>query len=337
MAEDNRIASVEEHLPAVVRRISWGAIIAGLVIALVVQLLLGILGLAIGANSINPLQEQNPAAGLGLGTAIWFLISSILALFAGGWVAGRLAGMPRRIDSFLHGLLTWGLVTLVTFFLLSTAIGGLISGAAGVLGQGLSLVGKGVATASPAVAGAVSNELKQRGVDLSSIQQEAQTLLRQTGKPELQPENLKSKAKGTGQAAQETAGQAARNPQAADEELSSLLNRIAKSGEKTFQAADSEALVNILVARTDMSHQEATNTVTRWEETYSQAVEQYDQLKEQAGQQARETGAATAGAVSKAALWTFVILLLGAVAAALGGASGAPRDLSIAEATRRTI
>lgn len=337
MAEDVRIDPVGEHLPAAVRRISWGAVFAGVVITLVVQLLLGILGLGIGANSINPLQEQNPAAGLGMGAAIWFLISSVLALFAGGWVAGRLAGMPHRVDSFLHGVLTWGLTTLVTFYLLTTTVGGLISGAAGVLGQGLSLVGQGVAAASPAVAGAVTNELKQRGVDLSSIQQEAQTLLRQTGKPELQPGNLKSKAQGTGQAAQETAGQAAGNPQAADEELSSLLNRIAKSGEKTIQAADREALVNILVARSDMSRQEATNTVARWEKTYAQAVEQYDQLKEQAGQQARETGAATAGAVSTTALWTFVILLVGAVAAALGGASGAPRDLSVAGATRRTI
>lgn len=70
-----------------------GAVFAGIVVTLALQLILGILGLAIGANSINPLQEQNPASGLGTGTVIWFAISTLLALFSGGWVAGRLAGI----------------------------------------------------------------------------------------------------------------------------------------------------------------------------------------------------------------------------------------------------
>lgn len=326
-----------EAFPAAVKRISWGAIFAGIVVTLALQLMLGILGMGIGANSINPLQEQNPAAGLGTGAVIWFGVSTLLALFAGGWVAGRLAGMPQRLDSLLHGFLTWGLTTLVTFYLLTTTVGGLISGAAGVLGQGLSLVGQGAAAAAPAVAGAVGNELKQRGVDLSDIQREAETLLRQTGKPELQPGRLKNKAGAATQSARQSAGQAARNPQAADDELSNLMQRIARSGEKTIQAADREALINILVARTTMSRQEATTTVARWEKTYEQAVAQYQQLKDQAAQQARETGAATAEAVSKAALWTFVILLLGAASATFGGMSGAPRDLTSAAVRGREV
>lgn len=313
-------------LPTEAKRISWGAVFAGIVVTLALQLLLGILGLAIGANSINPLQEQNPASGLGTGTVIWFAVSTLLALFTGGWVAGRLAGMPQRLDSLLHGLLTWGLTALVTFYLLTTTVGGLISGAAGVLGQGMALLGQGATAAATNVAGAVDSELRQRGVDLSDIQREAKTLLSQTGKPALQPENLKSKGEAAVNAAQNTAEDAARNPQASDDELTSLLNRIAQSGEKTLQAADSEALVNVLVAR-GMDRQEATNTVARWGTTYEQAVVKYQQLKDQAAQQARETGAATAETVSKAALWTFVMLVLGAIAAIFGGMSGAPRDM----------
>ncbi len=328
-------SDVTDTAPVAVKRISWGAVFAGIVVTLALQLMLGVLGLAIGANSINPLQDQNPVAGLGTGTVIWFAVSTLLALFAGGWVAGRLAGMPQPLDSLLHGLLTWGLTTVVTFYLLTTAVGSLISGAAGVLGQGMSLIGQGAAAAAPAVAGVVSDQLEASGIDLSDIQREAETLLRQTGAPALQPRNLSATVDTARRAAEEAAARSARNPQAADEELSGLLARIARSGERTLQAADRDALINVLVAR-GMSREEATTTVARWETTYEQAVARYEQLKVDAGQQAREIGAATADAVAKAARWTFVTLLLGAAAAVFGGMNGAPRDL-VATTPRRVV
>jgi hypothetical protein len=122
------------------KSISWGAVFAGALLALVVQLMLSVLGIGIGASTINPLTEQNPADGIGTGAAIWFVVSSLIALFAGGWVAGHLAGVSRSSDRALHGILTWGLTTLVTFYLLTTAIGGLIGGTANLLTRGMSAV-----------------------------------------------------------------------------------------------------------------------------------------------------------------------------------------------------
>lgn len=315
-----------DTIPAAVKRISWGAVFAGIVVTLALHLMLGVLGLAIGANSIDPMEQQNPVEGLGGSTVIWFGISTVVALFAGGWVAGRLAGMPQRTDSLLHGLLTWGLTTVVTFYFVTTAIGGLISGAAGVLGKGMSLVGQGVSAAAPAVGDAIGTQLDRAGIDLSSIEREAETLLRQTGKPELQPGNIAAEGQAARSAAGTAAEQAARNPQAAEAELSSVLSRIASRGDRMLQAADREALTNILVAR-GMTPQEANTTVARWDTTYQQAVVKYEQFKVDAEMQARETGAGAADAVAKAALWTFVMLLLGAVAALFGGMLGAPRDM----------
>lgn len=127
-------------MPSAGRHVSWAAIFAGAVVALVVQLMLSVLGIGIGASTVNPMTEQNPAAGLGTGAAIWFVLTSLIALFAGGWVAGRLAGVPRDADRALHGILTWGLTTLLTFYLLTTAIGGLIGGTANLLTRGMSAV-----------------------------------------------------------------------------------------------------------------------------------------------------------------------------------------------------
>ncbi|MEJ7708346.1 MAG: hypothetical protein WKF84_00415 [Pyrinomonadaceae bacterium] len=120
---------------AAVKRISWASVFAGVVIVLVTQLLLSLLGLGIGASTINPTTEQDPTSGLGLGAGIWFIISSLIALFAGGWVAGRLAGIPRNTDSMLHGILTWGLSTLLLFYFLTSTVGSLIGGTFRVLGS----------------------------------------------------------------------------------------------------------------------------------------------------------------------------------------------------------
>jgi len=126
---ETRIETLDADRPAK-KRISWGAVFAGVVVALVTQLLLSVLGVGIGASTIDPVTEQNPVAGIGVGAGIWFVFSTFLAMFAGGWVAGRLAGVACKTDSALHGVLTWGPATLVTFFLLTTAVGALIGGAA---------------------------------------------------------------------------------------------------------------------------------------------------------------------------------------------------------------
>src|SRR5687768_13308876 len=75
-------------------RISWGAVFAGVVMGITVQVLLGSLGLGIGASTVNPAQEANPFAGLGVGAAIWLFGSTIVAYFASGWIAARMAGLP---------------------------------------------------------------------------------------------------------------------------------------------------------------------------------------------------------------------------------------------------
>src|SRR5256714_12650325 len=86
-------------------RISWGAIFAGAIIALATQLLLTLIGTAVGLATLNPATGQNPSSTtLGIGAVIWLVISSLLSLFLGGYVAGRLGG---TFNGWLHGLATW--------------------------------------------------------------------------------------------------------------------------------------------------------------------------------------------------------------------------------------
>ena len=111
-------------------RISWGAIFAGAIIALATQLVLTLIGTAVGLATLNPATGQNPTGTtLGLGAAVWLAISSLVSLFLGGYVAGRLGG---TFNGWLHGLATWATVTMLTILLLTTAAGGLIGTASGL-------------------------------------------------------------------------------------------------------------------------------------------------------------------------------------------------------------
>ena len=111
-------------------RISWGAIFAGAIIALATQLVLTLIGTAVGLATLNPATGENPSGTtLGIGAGVWLVISSLVSLFLGGYIAGRLGG---TFNGWLHGLATWATVTMFTILLLTTAAGGLIGTASGL-------------------------------------------------------------------------------------------------------------------------------------------------------------------------------------------------------------
>lgn len=314
----------------VVKRISWGAIFAGAVLALVIQLSLSLLGLGIGLGTIDPMEEQNPMSGIGLGAGIWWIVSMLVSLYLGATVASRLAGMPRPTDGLLHGLLTWAVVTLLTFYLLTTAVGRIIGGVTGVAGRALTGAGKGIAAVAPEAGEAIKGELQERGIDVNDLKREARLLLRQTGKAELSPENLERQAKATGRDAKAEAGQSAANPQATDDNFDDVIDRLTSRAENIGNAADRDAAVNVVMQRTGKSRAESEQVVDNWIATAKQARVKFEEAKVKAEATARETGDKAAEGLSKAALLAALGLGLGAAAAAFGGRRAVPHDVAVA-------
>ena len=96
------------NLAASVRRISWGAIAAGVVIAVAMQFVPGLVGANLGPSTIDPIARSTPEGrSLGIGAAVWVAISSAIALFAAGAIASHLSGSAEKGDASLHGLETW--------------------------------------------------------------------------------------------------------------------------------------------------------------------------------------------------------------------------------------
>lgn len=290
-------------------RVSWSSVLAGSAIALVTYLVLSVLGTAIGASAVNPMQAGNPLSGFGTGAGIWLFVSTLLAIGVGAFVAGRTA--PDR--GGLHGVLTWTVTTLLTTWLLAGLAASVVGTAGNVVGKGLSAAGSGIAAAAPGISDSVKQQLNEQGIQLDwkSLQGELDTLLKQSGKPELDPANVEQKTDQAAADGKQSASVAATDPAQATQALKQWFERVKASGQPALNAADKEALVNIVAARTGKSTAEATKIVDNYAQAYQQTMQKVDELQQQAEQKAREAAEVAAKQLSRAAWSTLAMLLLG--------------------------
>lgn len=263
------------------RRISWAAIFGGVILAVVVQLLLSTLGAGIGFGTVNVNAGTTPdSSTLGLGAGIWWIISSCIALGVGGFAAAWMAGIEIRIDGVMHGLITWGFATLLAVYLLGSTAGTVVRGGFSAVGSITSAAGGGL--------GAVAKPLTQAaGISPDMIQEQAQAFLKPTN-PDA----------------------ASMSPQDAQKEVVTQLATFAKGG------ADAEAaktrVVDIMAAQMKISREEASKR-------FDDAQAKLKQARDQAVQTAKDAADASAAAASTASFAAFGLLLLGGVAASVGG------------------
>ena len=110
--------------------VNWGAVFAGLLIGSAVQIILTMLGVAIGLGAAG-----DSAKGASIGAGIWAVVAALIAAWLGGRVAGMTSRSRERGDGAFHGLLAWALSTIVVVWLVSSGAGKLIGGAASVAGN----------------------------------------------------------------------------------------------------------------------------------------------------------------------------------------------------------
>ena len=305
---------------AAVKRISWAAIFAGAVVAVVTGFLLNLLGLGIGLQAFDPATDPDTLGGFGIGQGVWAILSSLASLFAGGWVAGRLAGMPRDLDGALHGVVVWGLTTLVTLYFLTSGVGRVVSGVTGLIGSGLSAVGSGVAAVAPDAARYAGERLgvDPSEIELADIRAEAEALLRDTGDPALQPGALEDAANRAADGVGDAAAQA---------EVRDALDRAYSRADGVVSAVDRDDLVNVIAARSDLSEAEARQRVDAWEGLLQAARQTVSAEVDSLRSGAVATAETATDYLGTTALIGFFALLLGALAAGFGGKTGSPDPL----------
>ena len=148
----------EDARTILVNQVSLGAVLAGVAAALVFQVVFNMLGIGIGASTLNPGAGDNPnPVSFSIGAGVWWAAAGVIAAFIGGYIASRLSGKPKASTGGWHGLTSWALTTLIVFYLLSTAVGGLVGGAFNTVSSALGGLGRTAATAAQTAAPALTN------------------------------------------------------------------------------------------------------------------------------------------------------------------------------------
>lgn len=97
---------------------------------------------------------------------------------------------------------------------------------------------------------------------------------------------------------------------------------------------DRDAITNVLVTTGGMTRSDARATVDRWVDRLRDV--RSDDLRARvtnASERAEQMAQNAANIASKAAMWAFIMMLLGLGAALWGGALGSPRDIAVISAT----
>jgi hypothetical protein len=290
-------------------RIKWSAVFAGWAVGLALQMVLMLLGMGFGAWAID-LRESNPAEGLPTGAAIWTGVSMLIAAFAGGYVTSRLSGVFSRSDGFYHGIVVWGINWLIFAWLTTTAMAAMVGGVFSVFGSTLQTVGQGVSGVASTAANKLGEKLGQISLSPQELRKEIESILAASGKPELQPGELRKDAdRITG-----TAQSGASVNQVSDAALGELSSKLA--------ALDQEAAVNIMVNKMGMTREQANQLIQATIGAVQPIQRTVQDTVSKVKQQSAELGTKAIDRMGTIALWLGIVAIITLGLSAFGGALG---------------
>ena len=245
------------------------------------------IGLGIGVSTLERTASvaDNPTVkSLSIGAGIWFVLSGVIAAFAGGYAAGRLAGKPKESTAGWHGLVAWALTTLVIFYLLTSTIGSLVGGGYNTLTSALGSVSQTVGATAQTAVQAAAPSVSQISDPFSAIETQVR-------------------------------GATGGNDPAALRDAAVSAIRAAFTGDQAQAQEARNRAAQALARAQNISEDQARTQVQQYEEQYRQAVDQ-------AKQKATQAAASAAKAVTRAALFGSLAFLVGALAGWFGGRTG---------------
>lgn len=276
--------------------VSWGAVIAGAVVAAALSLSLLVLGTGLGFSAISPWTGEGVSAeGIGFASIVWLILIHIIGGGMGGYLAGRLRTRWTDLHAdevffrdTAHGFLVWALSLVITAALLVSASAAIIGGTAQA---GAAAAGAAITTGGAAVAAGVNGQ--SEGDARGPIDYFADVLFRgdRAG------------------ATQDAAGPGATGADRAAIRTEAV--RILASGREEMPDVDRTYLAQLISQNTGITQSEAESRI-------SDVQERIAELE----MQAREAADTARSGVAKISLWMFLGLLIGALSASFAATIG---------------
>ena len=112
MTTSNNVPQMED-VASVGTRISWGAILAGSMVALAIYFLLSTLAVAAGMSihdRVDPTKLQTAAV-------IWAFLTTAVALFVGGLITSLFTAGENKMEAMLYGAIMWAVLVVALLHL----------------------------------------------------------------------------------------------------------------------------------------------------------------------------------------------------------------------------
>jgi hypothetical protein len=312
--ETTSASLVDVHAYATMR---WSAIFGGWIVATGIASLMYVAGLALGFTAFDPYNADATAKGIGMGTAVWMVLTWAVSLFLGGMFASWFDGRSDQTVGTLHGVTVWGLSVAASGLLLAVGLTQVVQGGAAIV--------RGGATAGAAAAGMAAPQITARdpasgptddaiiGLQAQLTQRIAQTSARSasTAMPGAAGVQV-SPPSGTAAAPAGTQAGGQANPADVRRATDQLDRQSMAAVASALLKGHTETAKALLAANTSMSQAEIDQTL----QSLSAQIE-----KSKADVQAAADAAVR---YSAAAMWIiFFSSLIALVAAAVGGWMGA--------------
>lgn len=275
---------------------SWAAVIAGTVTAIAIQIALTELCVGLGLAMYEPLDPAAAGGAIAAGTAIAWLVSALLSIFAGAWVTGRMKLHSTHMEAAIHGTLVWAVVGILTLLLTTISLGMLAGGAMALVGKGISTTASAIGSAVPALAQAAApswDDVKK------------------------QLEGAADKA--TSSAASSDAKAPSESRFADRSRMMQLLGQTFTMDAKPQSEADMKEVTGLVAGQLGISSEAAQATLQQWQRSWQESVNRYEAMKNDAKKMALEAASVTARRTAQAAIIAFFVMIA-ALGAAIGGA-----------------
>lgn len=320
------------------RQASWGSIIAGVFTTMAVSLVMAVLGIAFGFTVIEPTSSE-PFSGLGMTFGIWSVVSILLSLIAGGFIAGFFS--PGKGAE--HGFLVWAVVLLVASFFSTLAVGSAMH----MVGSAVKTVGSGAATvasgAASGIGGMVSGAVDaiQENVDLNlnseDLGNDIRTTLRNTGIETLQPEYLSQQMREARSDLRQAIHQLRLNSDNYEQIITNFLDRQQQRLQNITQDIDREDAITAVMNNSNMTRSEAEeavdsalaayqNVVSTAQDAIYDARQQFQDAQVYMAELAERTrvrAEEVSNSAARAGFMAAIALIVGAVASSIAGGFGA--------------
>ncbi|MFV8797289.1 CAP-Gly protein [Yersinia enterocolitica] len=327
---------------SVVKKISWGSVMGGVITVIAVSLLLSMLGTGLGFSVVDP-QSDDPVNSAGTAVAIWSALSVLISLTAGAFISGRLAAN----DGLIHGFLVWAtsliVATILGGILVSSAVktagnafSALVSASGNVISGAGSVIGSGASSATDVGINFFDKLGLESNLQSEKLQDDIVTALKKSNIPSLQPDFMRQQLDDAKKEIAESVKALVVDPQNSDQIIQSLLDKLKRHTDAITQGVDQDAVKQALKQNTNLTSQEIDKTTQNLIDAKDKASEIVNQRLKDAEvninqakqeyaefvQKTKDKAEKVASALSRAALWSFFALLIGAIVSAAAGLWG---------------